>query len=160
MANVTFRGKAAVEGVAGAYDAILYAINQTVKVTQQFDVEEIKDEHGFDLAWLFRNEHAMFDASLKLLGDTAAHAKIPATAVAGSSPATSAAVSSLGAGPFLSPGSTVTLSGFDIVAINGKYQVLPGSDVDLGNTKAGDLTLKLRKYADSTQNALTSTIPT
>jgi hypothetical protein len=151
---VIFRGLAAVEGVVGTYDAILYAINQTVKVTQHFEEEVIKDVHGYDAAWLFRNEHALFDGMLKLVGDTAAHAAAPAQAVS-----TTAAVSLLGQ-PFFAPGTTITLSTFILTACNGVFQVIPGGDLDLGNTKASEMTLKVRKYANSNQTAAIAVIPT
>ncbi len=141
-----FRGRAAVEGVVGVYDAILYAINQTLKATQNFEEEIIKDQHGYDTAWLFRNEHAMFDCTLKLVGDTAAHAAIPATTVS-----TTSVISSLGQ-PFLSPGNTIVLSTFTLTALNGTYQIISGWDADMGNTKVADLAIKLRKYANSQQN--------
>lgn len=145
--TVVFRGKAAVEGTPVTFDALLYNIAQSAKSTQNFDMEEIKDGHGYDVAWLMRNEHSTFDASLKLVADTAAHSIIPATAVS-----TTSAVSSLGQ-PFLAPGSTITLSGFTVVGLNGLYQVLSGGDIDLGNAKVADLNIKLRKYANATQNS-------
>ncbi len=154
MATATvFRGKAAVEGVVGAFDAVLYAIKQTVKASQAFELEEIKDEHGYDIGWLARNEHALFDCSLKLVADTVAHSIIPATAVA-----STAAVSTIGQ-PFLAPLSTITLSGFSLTAMNGVFQVLSGFDVDLGNTKVGDLNIKLRKYASTDQQTAIAAIP-
>jgi|SRR5581483_8385834 len=139
MATVTKRGKASVEGIPGTFDVIIYPVQQTGKLTQNFEEEIIKDVHGFDTAWLARNEHEMFDVAMKLLGDTQAHA------IAG--------------GAFLAPLSTVNLSGFDLAVLNGAYQVTPGGDVDLANTKVGDITFKLRKYADQTQNTLANTTP-
>lgn len=160
MASVTVRGKAVVEGIASAFDAILYAISQTGKATQNFEEEIIKDVHGFDTAWLFRNEHATADISLKLIGDTHAHAIIPATAVSPTGGTTDGAtVSALGQ-PFLANGSQITFSGFDLTGFNGVWQVLSGGDVDLGNTKVADLALKVRKYADAGQQTLAATIPT
>jgi len=149
---VVFRGKAAIEGVAGTFDAILYALQQTVKVTQNFEEEVVKDVHGYDAVWLFRNEHSTFDCTLKLVGDTAAHSIIPATAAGGGT------VSSLGQ-PFLAPGSTVILASFSPAGINGTYQLLSGGDVDLANTKIGDLTLKLRKYANADQTTAIAAVP-
>lgn len=139
MASVVKRGKASVEGIPGSIDVIVYPVSQTGKMTQNFEEEIIKDTHGFDAAWLARNEHQTFDLAMKLLGDTQAHA--------------------ITGGAFLAPYATVTLSGFDLTILNGAYQNLTGSDIDLGNTKVGDISFKLRKYADSTQNTLATTTP-
>lgn len=151
--TVVFRGLAAVEGVAGTFDAILFAVTQTLKGTQNFEEEVIKDVHGYDAAWLFRNENASLDAMLKLMGDSAADAKIPATAVS-----TTAIISALGQ-PFLSPGTVITLSGFTLSALNGVWQLISGGDFDLANTKVGEITLKARKYANSNQEAAIANIP-
>lgn len=158
--TVVVRGKAVIEGVAGTFDAILYALQQTGKANQNFDLEEIKDVHGYDITWIARNEHLLCDWALKLVGDTAAHAAIPATTVAYSAGTAGAAVSGLGQ-PFLAPLSTVnfTVAGTTPAAFGGIYQVISGGDVDLANTKVADLNLKLRKYANSDQQAQTATVP-
>lgn len=140
MASVVFRGKAAVEGIAGTFDVITYPVAQTGKLTQNFEEEIVKDVHGFDGAWLARNEHELFDVGMKILGDTAAHAAT--------------------GGAFLAPFATVTLSGFTLTVLNGAYQLVSGGDIDLGNTKVGDISFKLRKYADSTQNTAATSTPT
>lgn len=162
MATVVFRGKAAIEGVAGAFDAILFSVQQTVKMTHNYEEEIIKDVHGYDAAWLARNEHATLDCTLKLLGDTFADAAIPATVVLAVGAVGGAAISTIGQ-PFLNPLSSVKLSGFAIggttTGINGTWTILSGFDCDLSNTKVGDLTLKLRKYADPTQNTAATSTP-
>lgn len=137
--RITKRGKAVVEGVDGALDVVVYPVQQSAKATQNWDAEELKDEGGFDMAWLSRNHHYLNDHAFKIVGDTAAHA------AAG--------------GVFLAPWATVTISGFDLAQFNGTYQNISGAEIDLGNTKVGDLMLKLRKYADSTQNTLSQTTP-
>ncbi len=139
MASVTVRGKAVVEGFDITFDVVLYPVQQTGKMTQNFEEEIIKDPHGFDVSWLARNEHEMFDIGLKLLGDTHAHA--------------------LAGAAFLAPLAVVTVSGAAVSLLNTTYQVVSGGDIDLGNTKVGDFNLKLRKYADSTQNTLAATTP-
>lgn len=154
--TVVIRGKAAIEGIAGTFDAILYALQQTGKMTNNFEEEIIKDVHGYDAVWLARNEHVTLDISLKLVGDTAAHAAIPATTIAGPPTAT---VSNIGQ-PFLTPFSAVTLSGFPISGFNGVFQVVSGFDVDLANTKVGDLNIKLRAYANADQRTASTTTPT
>lgn len=139
MASVTVRGKAVVEGIAGAFDVIVYPLQQTGKMTSNFEEEIVKDVHGFSAAWLARDWHYLNDFAFKLIGDTHAHA------VAG--------------GVFLAPFATVTLSGFDLSAFNGTYQNVSGQDIDLSNVKVGDMNVKLRMYADGTQNTLSQTTP-
>ena len=142
-------------GIAGSFDSILYALQQTGKGTQNFEEEIIKDVHGYDAVWVARNEHLLTDFSLKLVGDTMAHAAAPATSVTG----TSTTVSLLGQ-PFLAPLSCVSLGSFVPASLNGIYQILSGNDVDLSNTKVGDLNFKLRRYANADQNASITASPT
>lgn len=139
MPSVVFRGKAALEGIAGTFDVIVYPVAQTGKLSQNFEEEIVKDVHGFDAAWLARNEHELFDVGMKVLGDTAAHAAAGAA--------------------FLAPFATVTLSAFTATVFNGAYQLISGGDIDLGNTKVADINFKLRKYADATQNTSATTTP-
>ena len=139
MASVTIKGKAAVEGIAGTIDLVVYPVSQTGKVRQEWAEEIIQDVHGFDTTWLARNEHRLMDFGFKLLGDTAAHA------AAG--------------GAFIAAYATVTLSGFTLSEFNGTYQNISGGELDLANIKVGDFATKFRKYADSTQNTLSQTTP-
>ena len=48
----------------------------------------------------------------------------------------------------------------DAAIMNGTYQVMNGGEIDLGNTKIGDITFKLRRYANSSQNTVFTTTPT
>jgi hypothetical protein len=139
----TFRGRAQVEGVTNAIDVILKKTMQSMKLTQTFDEEINKDEHGNDCAWKANNEKYEGDISLKLMSTgTDTRAQV-ATAAA-----------------FLAPYAVVTISTCEVTAWNTTYQVISGNDIDLGNTKVGDITFKLRRYADSTQNTLAATTPT
>lgn len=150
-----YRGKAIVAGIAGSFDSILYALQQTAKGTQNYEEEIVKDVHGYDCTWVARNEHLLTDFSLKLVADTQAHADAPVAAVTG----TNTTVSDLGQ-PFLSPLSCVSLGGFKPATLNGIYQIVSGNDVDIANTKVGDLNFKLRRYANSTQNGTITASPT
>lgn len=147
-----FRGLAAVEGVAGAFDAILYAVKQSLDLTQEFEKEEVKNEHGADISWLARNENAKFSCKLKLVGDTVAHSIIPATA-AGTS-----AISDMGQ-PFLAPLSTLILSGFKMAALNATYQLQPGCKVAMVNDKVAELDLNLMRYASADQQTAIAVTP-
>lgn len=139
MATVIKRGKASIEGVAGAIDLVVYPVKQTVRHSQNWEEEIVKDERGFDAAWLSRNHHKLMDAAFKLLGATAANAA--------------------SGGAFIAPLATVVLTAFDLTEMNGSYQNISGAEIDLGNTKVGDFMLKFRKYDDSTQNTAAITTP-
>ncbi len=139
MATLTKRGKAQVFGIPGAFDVILYPVQQSFKQNHNFTEEIVKDALGQDSAWAAYNEHIMGDVAMKLIGDTQAHA------VAG--------------GAFLAPLAVVTLSGFDLAVLNTTWEIVSGSDIDQTNTKQGDITFKLRRYVDATQNTLAAATP-
>lgn len=146
-APITQRGKAAIHGVAGTIDVIVYPVQQKLKMTQQFDEEIGKDVDGGDAWWIARNERGELSIGLKFVGDTAAHAAAPVSSAG-----------TLGQ-PFLAPYATVTLSAFALAALNGAYQNISGTDLDMENTKVADGDYKLRRYADSTQNTAATTAP-
>ena len=137
--TITKRGMAEISGIVGAVDVIIYPAIQSVKLSQSFEKEVIKNQLGFDVSASAKNEHATLDISMKLLGDTAANAK------AGSA--------------LQRPLAVVTLSGFDVADYNGKYTIEPGSDSDLGNTKVGDMVFKLLRYQDADQQTLMTSTP-
>lgn len=138
MAQVV-RGKASVHGVAGSFDVILYPVAQSMRFSQNFELDIAKDNQGDDAAWRTSNETYDLDMGMKLLGDTIAHAKAGAA--------------------MLAPLAAVAVSSGDAAIANGTYQVMNGAEIDLGNTKIGDITFKLRRYANSTQNTLFTTTP-
>ena len=139
MATLTKRGKAQVFGIPGDFDVILYPVQQSAKLNHNFKEEIVADPLNQDCAWNATNEHIMGDVMMKLLGDTQAHA------VAG--------------GAFLAPLAVVTLSGFDLAVYNTTWEIVPGSDIDQKNTSVGDITFKLRRYVDATQNTLAAATP-
>lgn len=138
--TVTVRGKAAVEGVVGTFTVILYPLQQSLKVSHDFEEETVKDAHGFDAAWLARNEKYHLDIGMKLVGDTVAHAKAGAA--------------------FSTPYTKITISGADVAVLNGDWHIVSGADIDLGNTKVGDINFKLRQYTNTDQNTAATTTPT
>jgi len=140
MATLTVRGKASLSGSTATFDVILYPVQQSMKASQAFDEEIIKDAVGQDAAWLARNEHYMGDVAMKLIGDTAAHAQAGAA--------------------FLGPLAKVTITSCLCDLWNTTWQVVAGGDVGLNNDKVGDISFKLRRYADATQNTLAATTPT
>lgn len=154
---VVFRGEALISGVAGTITAIA-ALQQDFDFTQQWDEEIIKDVNGYDAIWAFRNEHGMLDITLKLVGASAAAAAAPITT------STLAPLSTLGTAgtgqPFYSPGATIVLSAFQMLALNGTFQFLPGCKLVSKNTESSTWSLKLREYASADQKAAILVIPT
>jgi hypothetical protein len=138
--RITKRGKANVDGVRGTIDLVVYPVAQSGKASQNWNEEVIQDASGFDAAWLARNHHYLNDFAFKLLGTTAATAE--------------------GGAAFIAPLATVVLSAFEVTQFNGSYQNISGAEIDLGNTKVGDFSLKFRRYADTTQNSLAISTPT
>ena len=138
MPTIVQRGKAAVTGICGIIDLVVYAVAQSGTVTQNWEEEVIKDCNGFDTAWLARNQHVLADFKFKVLGDTAAHA------------------ASL---TFIAPYATVTLSTFSLADVNGVYQNMSGSQIDLNNTSVADFATKFRRYSDAQQSVLSATVP-
>jgi hypothetical protein len=136
---ITHRGKAVVEGTAGAFDLIVYPITQKGDLEANWEEEIVKDVHGGDAAWLARNLHYLANFSFKVVGDSAANAKAGAAIIA--------------------PLATVTLSAFDIAAFNGVYQNMSGQKIDLSNVTVADMSTKFRRYDDAAQAALAATVP-
>lgn len=137
MATLTKRGLASVTGCTATFDVITYPVQQSIGITHQFDVEIIKDAQGQDVAKNARNETLDGEIMMKLLGDTAAHAKAAAV--------------------FLAPLAVITISASDVTplgttATSQQWQLIPGSKIDLKNVEVGNFELKLMRYVDSTQN--------
>ncbi len=148
MAN-TFRGKAQISGVSGTVTVAAAAwslLKESVKLTNTFEEDIIKDETGNDAAWRASNERDEGDIGLRLV-DTG-------------SPSSQANIETFCAA--LTPYATITLSGFKPARFNGTFQNASGADSTLSNTTAGSMSLKLRKYTDATQQTLSTTafVPT
>lgn len=154
-------GKAQVQGIIGTFDAILYAAAQSGDLTQEFELDTVKDNAGGDISWKAINEKATGGWKMKLIGDTLAHAMAPGQAVVYSAGTAGAAVSSLGQ-PFLAPLSCInfTAGSPTCAAFTGAYQYLSGATLNHTNTGTAELDIKVQRYADSTQNTLANTVPT
>lgn len=137
---LTYKGKAVVETAVGAMDAYAGVTNESVRASQNWDEEVVKDAEGKDQTWVPRNENITLDVTVKLTGSSIAAAKA--------------------ASVFLSPYAAVVLSGFDLSWLNATWQYVGGSAIDLSDTKYGGATIKLRKYADATQQAAATTTAT
>ena len=160
-AAVVLRGKATLEGTVGSFDCFVANVsnlNPSVKVTQQYEPEILKDNHGYDAVWLARNEHAIVDCELYLCATT--HAIAIAPMQSPTSDVNSSGVSALGQ-PFLKPWACMTLSNFELTAFNGIFQILSGGEATLTQSGAAKYTLKLLKYADTAgQGAAILVVPT
>ena len=142
MAN-TFRGKAQVVGTAFTADVVLYPIANSLKQNHEFQEDIVPDTQGNDYAWRAYNEKYMGDVGLTLVdqssSSTAAHAKA--------------------GGAFFAPYAILTISGCDLASWNTTWQIVSGADINQEATAVSKMNLKLRRYADSTQNTLAATIP-
>ena len=145
----TFRGKAQVSGLLSSdgtnivFDVILYPMPQSMKIGQEFDEDITQNEIGDDCAWRARNEKYMGDIGMKLMDKTAGN--LIANAKTGAA--------------FLAPYAIVTITKSAITAWNTTWQNISGSSIDQDNVKIGEISFKLRRYADSTQNTLAATTP-
>jgi len=155
MANATvvFRGLAAFEGCAGTVPIIVSGLKQAIDITQQYEEEIIKSEHGADAVWLARNEHAMVNIKVKVVAASAAALAVFITAVAGT------AVSNLGQ-PFAAPLSTCTFAAFpaEAAALNGVWQLQPGCKLTTVNDKVAEFDLVMKRYAGDDQSTAVALI--
>jgi hypothetical protein len=135
--SLACKGKAIVETSVGALSAYAGVTNESVKATHAWDEELVKDDTGKTMTWVPRDEHVILDVQVKLTG-------------ASFSAANSAAI-------FLAPYAKCTLSGMDLSWMNADWQYIGGASIDLSDTKHGAATIKLRKYADGTQNTASTT---
>jgi hypothetical protein len=150
MATV-YRGRAEFAGCAMVLDVILWADDaiQDATLTQQYEVEEIKDSRGATIAKQASNESHDLEVNMKLIGDTKANAR---------------AINSVAAGGFLPPLQSVAISqpssGDQMPgSFIGTWQCKPGQKISAKNAACGDLSLPLMKWADATQNTLLNTTP-
>lgn len=128
------------DGTAIAIPGYATFLIQSAGLEHQFDITDVKDGGGFDATAVAVNEHTEITIDFVMSG------------------ATRAAAAAIGV--FLTPLSSVALTHFKISAFNGTWQYRGGAKIDLSNNASGKLSgLKLRKYADATQNtALTTTV--
>lgn len=143
MPSEVQNGTGTVFGIANSGAAITMSgfasfILDSVKGSHKFKLEEVQDETGFDRCLIATNGHRELDITWVPSGATRAAAH--ATAV------------------FLAPLSKVTLANFKVSAFNGDYVYVGDESIDLSG-KTGKMSLKIRKYDDSTQNtSLTTTV--
>lgn len=135
----TKTGKASVSGIAGSFDVILYPVAQSMKLSHKVDIKVTQDNQGDDAAWMAKNEMIDGDWTMKLLGDTDAHAKA--------------------GGAFLAPLAVITVTSGDLAIMNTTWVYMGDGTIDLKNDDVGDIGFKVRRYVDSTQNTSFKTTP-
>ncbi len=106
-------------------------ILDTAKAGHKFDLDAVKDENKYDKALVATNGHIELDVNWTPSGATRAAAA--ATAV------------------FLTPLASVAMAHFKVAAFNGTWIYVGDASIDLSQGPA-KMTMKLRKYDDSTQN--------
>lgn len=136
-------GTATIQGITNGGSAISmtgYAtfILDTVKAAHKFRLKEVVDENDADVNLTATNPMIETDIAWKPSGATRAAAA--ATAV------------------FLTPLSGVTLANFKVTAFNGRWIYVGDESIDLSASGPAVMSLKIRKYDDTTQNASMATV--
>jgi hypothetical protein len=147
MAVNTYRGKAQISGVSGTVTVAAAAWNllkESAQISRNFEEDIIKDETAGDCAWRASNQKDEGTIGFRLV-DTG-------------TPTTQANIETFCSNLLDAPYATIVLSGFKPAAFNGSYQAVSGQDLNLSNTTAGSGSIKLRKYVDSTQQTLSTTV--
>lgn len=147
-ARIIQRGIASLQTTAGALDAYPNVAMQAMKAKQVWDNNMVKDFGGFEFGWDARNSHIILTLDYELTGASYALAIVN--------------------GAFLLPFAQVAITGSDLPWINatgvgglytGNWCYSEGGDLNLSNTKQGNFTLTLRKFADATQNSAQFSTP-
>ena len=140
MATEVQNGLAYIHGIRGDVGIEGYAsiTLDSVKASHKFKLDAIEDAIGFTAALIATDAHTEVDVTFLPAGGSRAGAEAGAA--------------------FITPLKSVTLSGFSVAEINGKYVYVGDASIDLSN-KQGKMTLKLRRYDDAAQNdSLTTTV--
>lgn len=137
-------GTAILHGINNSGSAITmlgYAtfVLDSVKGQHKFGIDAITDEKGFDVSLIAKNAHVETDINWMPSGATRAAAATTTV--------------------FLSPLAKVTLANFKVAAFNGDWIYFGDETIDLSAGNPGKMSLKIRKYDDSTQNAALTATP-
>jgi hypothetical protein len=140
MPQEVINGSAILHGIRNdgtAIDIDYLAFIDTSKVQHKFKLDAIEDEQGFDASLIATNEHYECDITLTPKGAT--RAAVEAAVVV------------------LEPLASVAFTHFSVAIFNGTWIYVGDQSIELSKGKEGKVTLKFRKYADSTQNTSLST---
>ena len=143
MAAEVQNGTGILYGITNSGSAITmsgYAtfIFDSAKAAHKFDLDSVKDQLHFDASLIATNGRLEIDITWTPSGATRSAAALTAV--------------------FLTPFATVTLANFKVGAFNGSWIYIGDEAIDLSQQVA-KMTIKIRKYDDSTQNtALLATV--
>lgn len=104
----------------------------SMRVNHKFNLDNISDELGFDRALIATNGYLEEDVTFMPSGTTRTMAEQAAV--------------------ILEPLSKVTISNMSVITLNGDWIYVGDASIEL-STKTGKMTIKLRKYLDTDQNA-------
>ncbi len=136
-------GRAHVHGIANngtTYTITGYATFslEALSLAHNFRLKEVIDENDSDAALCATNANIEMDITFKPAADTKAAAA--------------------GIAVFLAPLTTVVLSNFKVAVANGSWIYVGGGKIDLTANDNAKQTLRVRRYVDSTQNTLLTTV--
>ncbi len=117
---------------------------QSLKATQNFDQNFIKDSLGFDAAAIARNNYIELDMEF-----------IPYHATLGDS-----VLGSTNGTVFLAPQAAIAFANLRVTALNATYMHMPGTTINLANEEVASMTLKVRRYLNTDQNTQMTTVIT
>lgn len=143
MASDVQVGKGILYGITNNGSAITMTgvatfVLDSAKSQHNFDIDDIKDENNFTVSSIATDMHDEIDIQWTPSGATRAAAASTAT--------------------FPVALSKITLANFAVSRFNGDYQYRGGGTIDLAKKEA-KMTLKIRKWEDSSQNtSLTTTV--
>jgi hypothetical protein len=134
-------GSAVLHGIRNDGSAITiegYAtfLLESAKLGHKFKLDAVEDELGFDASLVATNAHKEIDVTFVPSGASRAAAEAVATT--------------------LNPLAQVTLDNFAVSAFNGDWIYVGDASIDLSHGP-GKVSLKVRKYDDTTQNTSLST---
>jgi len=143
MATTIARGLAIINAIVGGVPTNISAWAsisvQTTSVTQNFEMEEVKDSGGFTASRQARNAKLEKKISFKPTSTTLALAKTATV--------------------LLAPLATLTFSGSDASDFDGSWQLLSGSEIQIKNDATAEYSVNCDAFQDSTQRALILSTP-
>jgi hypothetical protein len=121
------------DGTAYTMSGFATFVLDSVGLTHEFDLLDEKDATNFDVTCIATNAKIRGDITIQPSGATRGAAALVAV--------------------FLEPLTTVTLANFKLAALNGGWQYVGGQQIQLNFNAPAKITLPIRKWASTTQNA-------
>lgn len=132
------KGEAKLFGITNSGSAFTISgfatfVMESAGLTHEFDLLDEKDATNFDVTSIATNAKVRGEITIQPSGLT----RTAAAAVA----------------VFIDPLTTVTLANFKLAALNGGWQYVGGQQIQLNYNSPAKITLPIRKWASTTQNA-------